>query len=123
MQGRSLLRWERRFIERTPFKAVKKAVTHSKGGGARSVVYKLRQKYSAISEDSVRGTMDKSEKYGYSQAKFTNKSYSVQTSSVFQRVQNDLQHMQEVTFKSQNFRYILTIVDVFSRFLFCMALT
>lgn len=122
--GPSFLRGKSRFNTRTPFYGSKKAVKQSKGGGARSVAHTLRQEYSAVSEASVRDTIDRSETHGYSQAKFSNKPpfKSIQTSSVFQRVQIDLLKMKEISFEGQSFRYILTAVDVFSRYLFCRAL-
>ena len=95
-----------------------------KGGGARSVFKSLKRKYQDVSERGVLKVLQKSRNVGETQAKFTNKPpmRTVLASFIFEGVQIDLMKMQEVVSNGKIYRYVLSVVDVFSRNLFCRAL-
>lgn len=62
--------------------------------------------------------------HGQTHAKFSNKTpfRSITANKVFEWVQIVLLKMQTVIYKNKSFRYILTVVDVFSRFSFMKAI-
>lgn len=104
---------------------VRKALRQTQGGGARGLAHTLRTKYAKVSEASVRQVIESSRHCGHTQASFTNKAplRNIQSAHVFERVQLDLLQMKQVKYKGTQYRYILTVIDVFSRYLFCRALS
>lgn len=103
---------------------VKKKQKQTKGAGARPIAYALKQKYVGVSEAKVLSTLAKSKRHGKLHAHFSNKAplRSVKASTVFERVQIDLLKMQVVVHEGKAFKYILSVVDVFSRFVCLKAL-
>ena len=111
----------------TKHQMLKKVTTtykKTKGAGAISVAHLLKGKYTSISEHAVGEIISKSRSHGEIQAKFTNKPplKSVRSLQVFQRVQIDLLQLSRINSGERTYRYALTVVDVFSRYLFCRAL-
>ena len=100
---------------------VNRAVDYTKGSGARKVNIHLREEYSGISHASVQDTLDESRHYQLPKATFANKPIpkSIKAKAVQDRHQIDLLDMGKWRIKhgQATYRYILTILDVFSRYL------
>ena len=97
---------------------VKKAEQKARGGGARTIAHSLKHKYVGVSERVVSNIMSKSKQHGHLTAKFTNKPplKSIRSSYVFERVQIDLLRMTDINYQEHTYRFILTVVDTFSRY-------
>ena len=93
--------------------------TNVQGCGARALSYKLKRKYTGVSENIVKGVLDKSKMYGRQYLKFSNKAplKSIIANDVGIRWQIDLISMRgdQVEYDGQKYEYILSIIDVFSR--------
>ena len=85
------------------------------------------QKFAGVSERQVQDFISKQEKAQRLNPLFSNKAplIPVKSSSVMSRVQIDLVDMQKrpVSIGSNEYKYILVMLDVFSRFLFLRPLT
>lgn len=105
---------------------VQKKTKATKGSGARTIAYSLKRKFQGCSERSVSHVLKHDAEHGQMHAKFSNKPpmRSIQAKKVFDRVQIDLISMRDkaVVYNDRTYKYILTAVDVFSRFLFLEAI-
>ncbi len=99
---------------------VKKALHETKGSGVRKLNILLREQYSGISRASVKNILDRSRRYQLHKATFRNKAIpkSIKAKAVQDRHQVDLVDMGEwrVKYGRVTYRYILTVIDVFSRY-------
>ena len=124
--GRDVLLYDRKkvAVQDKLQSMVEKSRKEMKGGGARSVAHVMKGKYERVSERRIRDLLNKSKGHGELQAKFTNKPPMkfISANRVFGRVQIDLVCMPAVQSQSKLFKYIITIVDMFSCFLFCRPL-
>ena len=117
------LRFEgKRVLEISNFNSVvKQAFDSVSGCGARPLYVNLRKKYSAVSERKILREYNKSKKYQKTFPIFSNKPpiKPITANRVNERWQIDLIDMQNDIIKhnDQTYRYILSILDVFSRFL------
>ena len=99
---------------------VKKAFQESMGLGCRRLKVQLNEAVTGCSETNVLSALSGSKIYQRLNCKFSNKA-SLQTVSakcVMSRNQIDLIHMDHVNYDGRTYRYALSIVDVFSRFIF-----
>ena len=100
-------------------KVVNTTFTNVQGCGARALSYKLKRKYTGVSENIVKGVLDKSKMYGRQYLKFSNKAplKSIIANDVGIRWQIDLISMRgdQVVYDGQKYEYILSIIDFFSR--------
>lgn len=105
---------------------VQTGLKQTKGAGARAIAYTLKESYVGCCERNVLEILKGNKQHGELHAQFTNKAplKSINASEVFERVQIDLINMkrQHVVKDGCTYKYILTVVDVFSRFTFLRAL-
>ena len=91
----------------------------TKGCGARRLNYRLKDKFTGLSEPSIQNVLSKSQIHRRLQVKFTNRApiQPVTAKSVMDRVQIDLIDMKTnaIKYKGNIYRYILSTLDVFSR--------
>ncbi|KAH3785824.1 hypothetical protein DPMN_163918 [Dreissena polymorpha] len=101
-------------------KIVKQKFKETRGAGARADAYSLKSKYKSVSDTNVRRGLTKHHKHGEINAKFTNKPpiKPIHACQVFEKVQIDLVRLKEISVCCKMYKYILTNVDVFSRFVF-----
>lgn len=99
---------------------VNKALDETKGSGARKLNIYLREQYLGVSRASVKDTLDRSRCYQLHKATFRNKPIpkSITVKAVQDRHQVDLVDMGKwrVKYGQVTYRYILTVIDVFSRY-------
>ena len=99
---------------------VNEALDITKGYGVRKMYILLRDKYSGISSARVKETLDRSRRYQLHKASFRNKPAPkpIIAKAVQDRHQVDLVDMGEwrVKYGRVTYRYILTLIDVFSRY-------
>lgn len=97
----------------------------SKGSGARKLYKTITQVYCGVSEREIQAILNTLEVRQKLKPKFTNKAplRPVQSSRVWEQVQADLVTMTACTFKGYTFVYVLSVLDVFSRFLILRPLT
>ncbi|RXN00644.1 SCAN domain-containing protein 3 [Acipenser ruthenus] len=100
---------------------VNRVLDETKGSGARKVNIHLTEEYSGISRASVQGTLDRSRRYHLHKMIFGNKPIpkSIKAKAVQDLHQIDFLDMGKwrVSHGQATYRYILTIVDVFSRYI------
>ena len=100
-------------------KVVQEGFRKTKGAGSRKMKRRLAEVYSGLSEKTVRGTLEKSRKYQLMKPKFRNKAaqHPVRAREVQTRHQIDLIDMTqwEVEYKDVKYKYVLSLLDVFSR--------
>ena len=96
------------------------AFDQTKGAGPRKLQKHLSQAYSGISENTLKKQLDTSEKYQMLSARFQNKVAirPIRAKEVHARHQIDLVDMNKMrtSFEGKEYRYILSVCDVFSRF-------
>ena len=103
---------------------IKSLITHefqkSQGHGARTLDKTLKRKYVGLSERKIRKILHGDKVHGRMNARFMNKPplKSIQAPRVYQRIHIDLMDMKTDIIKSgdHHYRYILSFLDVFSRF-------
>ena len=99
----------------------------AKGCGARAISLRLRRKYSGLSELAVDKVLKKSKMYHKHYPKFTNvpKPKIVTASNVGERWQIDLMDMRSdnIEYQGETYRYILSIMDIYSRYVFLRPLS
>lgn len=99
---------------------VENGITKTKGSGARKLMIRLREHYTGISEARIQSQLNKSRHYQHLQARFTNKPIpkSITAKEVQMRHQIDLLDMSKwkVACGKEVYRYVLTVQDVFSRY-------
>ena len=95
----------------------------SKGDGAKKLTYTLKRKYYGIGEKSIQAWLRRSNMHQKKRPAFKNKAplKPIIASKIFERHQIDTVDMSSVAV--QDSRYILSIIDVFSRFLWIRPLT
>ena len=106
---------------------IEDAVKETKGAGSRKLQHHIREHCSGISEQRIKQHLESSREYSLLQTRFTNRPVlkPVSARDVQVRHQIDLidMHPREVCHNGATFRYILTVMDVFSRFLWAQPLT
>ena len=99
----------------------------SKGLGTRKLRLRLGGKYSGVSENNVQRVMERSRKYQLLKARFDNKPilHPTRANEVNVRHQCDLVDLQkwDVCYRGVRYRYVLSILDVFSRYVWLRPLT
>lgn len=100
---------------------VKKGLDDTKGSGARKLSKRLKMHHSGISERKVQEILNRTEWYQLQNAKFLNKPplMTIQAKEVQDRHQIDLLDMgkMKISYGQALYRYILTVMDVFSRYM------
>ncbi|XP_041480373.1 uncharacterized protein LOC121427867 [Lytechinus variegatus] len=89
------------------------------GAGARRIYHRLKRKFSGISEEVVRNILSQCSTHRRMNVTFTNKApyIPITAKHVMERIQIDLLKMRTAaTYKKRTYRYILTAIDVFSRY-------
>ncbi|XP_067023106.1 KRAB-A domain-containing protein 2-like [Acropora muricata] len=108
-------------------KVIESEFLHCKGVGSRKLKQRLATRYESVSEPRVQKILSKSSLNQMVNAKFGNKAISrpIRASGVQVRHQIDLVDMSKlpVLVNGQTLKYILTVQDVFSRFLWLRALS
>ena len=98
-----------------------------KGAGARKLYYSITEKFAGVSERVIQQYINNHPKAQRLNPEFKNKSdlVPVKSSGVLNQVQVDLVDMSKysVAIDGTHYRYILVILDVFSRFLFLRPIT
>ena len=93
-----------------------------KGAGTRKLYKSICKRFAGVSERDVASVVNTMHKAQRLKPTFMNKApiHPVTSSSVMNQVQIDLVDMtsKKVTLDSETYRYILVLLDVFSRFLF-----
>lgn len=99
---------------------VKKGLDDTRGSGARKLNKRLNEQYSGVSERKVQRTLDSSRRYQLHKARFGNIPIPrpIRAKEVQDQQQVDLLDMGKWKIKHGRFtyRYILTVIDVFSRY-------
>ena len=102
-------------------------ITKCKGLGARKVYYSMSKKFCGISEREIQHHINRNAKHQRLHPAFTNKAplNPVESSGVFNHVQIDLVSMERFpcVVNDNTYKYILVILDVFSRYIFLRPLT
>lgn len=104
---------------------VKNQLNHVQGSGARALKYSFQKKYTGISERRIQQELAKNKEYTSQYARFTNKApKSIIAKNVGDRWQIDLISMKSepIQYQGQTYQYILSVIDVFSRFMICRSL-
>ncbi|KAK2547608.1 Gag-Pro-Pol polyprotein [Acropora cervicornis] len=101
-------------------KVVKKSFKTSKGSGTRKLYHRLKDSYSGISERNVHKVLLKSTIHQKLNARFQNRPRlrPIRARDVQVRHQIDLVDMNKLCtkYKGKVFRYVLSVMDVFSRY-------
>ena len=101
-------------------KFIKRQFHEMKGTGPRKLKTSLSLLYSGVSEDTVHKTLIKTREYALLKAKFNNKPTikPIRARGVQSRHQIDLVNMSKlaVGYKGKAYKYVLSIMDIFSRF-------
>ena len=99
---------------------VQKHYHQSKGIGPRRLYHYLKRQYAGLSEKVISGVMKKSIVHQKLNARFTNKAplKHIESTTVHETLQIDLIDMtrQKITLNRKVYQYILSILDVFSRY-------
>ena len=99
----------------------------SKGDGARKLYKTITQVFCGVSERKIQAALNRSAKRQELKPTFSNKSplKPVQASSAWQQVQADLVSMEHMpgTVGETTYKYVLSVIDVFSRFLILRPVT
>ena len=94
----------------------------AKGSGARAINYKFKGRFAGTGEKRVRKILQDSKAHQKINQKFRNKPElkPVVSNFVFERIQVDLIDMRREIVRSgkRDYRYILSVIDVFSRYVF-----
>ena len=118
VDGNEVLFYEgKKVVTSTEFnKVIKNEFKTSKGSGPRTLCHSMKSKYTGINERRVRKWLHKDKMHSHMNAQFLNKPplRTIHASYVFQRVQIDLIDMRSDIVPAG--KYILTFLDVFSRF-------
>ena len=89
--------------------------------------FRLGEKYSGVSERRIQHVLDRSRRYQILKARFNNKVvlHPIRAKEVHTRHQCDLVDLRKwsVQDKGRTYRYILSIMDVFSRFVWSRPIT
>ena len=97
------------------------------GCGARALSLRLHRKYSGLSEKVVDKILKKSSNYHKHFPKFTNvpKQKVITATNVGERWQIDLMDMrrESIEYRGESYQYILTVMDIYSRYVFLRPLT
>ena len=105
---------------------IKRQLHEQLGTGARCVRQTLKGKYTCFGERKVRKFIRNDKILSKINARFTNKPplKTVQASRVFEKVQVDLITIKNniVEYNGRNYRYILSLIDVLSRYTICKQL-
>lgn len=105
---------------------VKNKFNDAQGSGARALNHRIQKEFTGISEHRIQSELAKSKIYARQYAKFTNKPplKSIISKNIGDRWQIDLINMRSepVQCHGQTYQYILSVIDVFSRFLICRPL-
>ena len=100
---------------------VQKAFNETKGHGTRKLRHHMNEKYVAISENRIRNELERSEAYQRVQARFTNRPIHkpITARSIQTRHQIDVVSMlsSAINYQGKKYKYVLTVLDVFSRYL------
>nr|XP_054768497.1 uncharacterized protein LOC129276082 [Lytechinus pictus] len=91
----------------------------TKGAGARRIYHMLMRKFSGISEEVVQNILSQCSTHQRMNVRFTNRApyIPITAKHVMERIQIDLLKMRTAaTYKKRTYRYILTAIDVFSRY-------
>jgi len=92
----------------------------SKGCGARNLRHRLKHNYTGVTEKELKKTLIRSEEYKKTFPRFKNKSVltPVKAEDVGHKWQMDLVGMtlESINSENQTYNFILSIVDVFPRF-------
>lgn len=107
-------------VQRSQSNIVNKQFHRNSGSGYRPIFYQLKHNYANVSVRNIRKCLSRSKDYQLVYAQFRNKvpPRPVTENAVNERWQMDLIHMKnlEVVENGVRFEYILTVIDVFSRF-------
>ena len=99
---------------------VKKMYKSSKGSGVRKIYHKLKNSYSGVAERDVQKVLAKSSVHQRLNVRFENKARlrPVRAKTVQIRHQIDLVDMKRLRtkYKGKTYKYVLSIIDVFSRY-------
>ena len=100
---------------------VKMGLEETKGSGARKLNVYLKDQYSGISTRNVQKVLDKSKRYHLQKASFGNVPIPkpIRAKTVQERHQMDLLDMGKWAVKhgTGGYRYILTVIDIFSQYI------
>ena len=100
---------------------VNTTLTFTKGSGARKLNIRLQSSTVGVSRAKIHRVLDRSAMYQLLKARFTNRANlrPIRAKRVHDRHQVDLIDMSKwpVQHHGKTFRYILSVIDVFSRFL------
>lgn len=101
-------------------KVVEKEFDESKSAGARKLRLRAANKYTGVSEKKILEVVKGDNKFRRFNARFTNRAVPrpVRAKEVMEQMQVDLVSMtsQQVDFNGRTYRYILSLMDIFSRF-------
>lgn len=107
-------------------KEIKRKLHGNLGSGARSVRHTLKGNYTCFGERKILGFIKKDKILSKTNACFTNKPplKTIQAKHVFEKVQIDLISMRKepVEYNGKQYKYILSLIDVLSRFTICKPL-
>lgn len=102
-------------------RVIRKCMDDTRGSGARKLNKRMKEQYSGISERKIQNTLDRSTRYQLNKARFGNKPIPkpIKARQVQDRHQIDLLNMGKwkITQGRSIYRYIVTVVDVFSRYI------
>ena len=108
-------------------RVVKQCYSENLGIGTRALYYKLRERYHGISERCIQNALNKSRRYHKERPQFLNKPVPSSINAKFsgERWQMDLIQMrnESVVKDGKVYKYILQVIDVFSRFIMTRPLT
>lgn len=107
-------------VQKSQSNIVNKQFHRNSGSGYRPIFHQLKHNYANVSVRNIRKCLSRSKDYQLVYAQFRNKvpPRPVTANAVNERWQMDLIHMKnlEVVENGVRFEYILTVIDVFSRF-------
>ena len=101
-------------------KVVSDAYFSTKGAGARRLNYKLKNNLYGLSERSIHNVLSSTTTHRRMNVRFTNKApyIPVVAKQVMERLQIDLVNMKPgMKYRNKKYKYILTVIDVFSRYI------
>ena len=106
---------------------VKDCMDATKGSGARKIRHRLAATFCGISENQVTNVLEKSATYQKVKARFVNRAVlqPIRASDTQIRHQIDVMdlHRYAINYRGRHYRYILTVMDVFSRYLWMRPLS
>ena len=128
IEGKDILfyRGEKVLTKRDCKKKITEQIHKHYGYGARCVRKTLKGKYTCFGERQIIKCIQEDKVISKSNARFTNKPplKSVSANHVFDKVQVDLISMKDdaVEYEGKKYRYILSVIDILSRFTICKPL-